>query len=71
MSPRDRNSDEEEGGWVCADCGAPTDPWARSYAFGEQSVLCWSCAVRRGGRHDAQEDAWTTAPGVDDLLRSG
>jgi hypothetical protein len=70
MSPRDRNPDEEQNGGACADCGAPMEGSERSYAFGEQSVLCWACAVRRGGRHDAQEDTWITAPAVDDLLRS-
>lgn len=50
---------------ACADCGALIDPeGARTYSFGEQGVLCWACAIRRGGSYDAGEEVWTTAPSV-------
>ena len=52
----------------CSDCGAPIDPdGSRSYAFGEQGLLCWSCAVRRGGRYDADSETWSRAPSVSGL----
>ena len=35
---------------TCADCGAEMTPGReRAYSFGEESALCWACAVRRGG----------------------
>jgi hypothetical protein len=56
---------------LCADCGALIDPdGARSYTFGEQGVLCWSCAIRRGGSYSAEEEVWTTAPSLADLDES-
>jgi len=55
-------------GSACADCGAVIEPEAaQSYAFGEQAVLCWECAIRRGGSYDADEEVWTTPPAVADL----
>jgi hypothetical protein len=52
----------------CADCGAEVEPGIeRAYAFGTAGVLCWECAVRRGGAYDGQRDVWTKWPQVDDL----
>jgi hypothetical protein len=57
---------------ACAECGALIDPdGARSFAFGEQGVLCWSCAIRRGGSFDPNEEVWTTPPSVADLPDPG
>jgi hypothetical protein len=39
----------------------------RSYEFGEQSQLCWSCAIRRGGSYDAKHERWTTKPSTANL----
>jgi hypothetical protein len=59
---------EREETTSCADCGALLDiAGARTFAFGEQAVLCWSCAIRRGGRYDAGRESWTTPPSVADL----
>ncbi len=55
----------------CADCGAPIDPArARGYAFGASGVLCFDCAVRRGGVYDGARDDWTTEPSVEGLERA-
>ena len=59
--------DEAEQISSCADCGAPTAPDDRSYAFGTTGLLCWKCGVRRGGSYEADEDRWTRAPDVADL----
>lgn len=51
----------------CADCGQPllqTDPFC---ALDEALDLCWTCAIRRGGRFDADQDRWSVLPDVGDL----
>jgi hypothetical protein len=54
---------------VCADCGgAVAGGVDRGFPFGP-NVLCWECALRRGGRYDAQQDRWTVAPDLSDLRR--
>ena len=52
----------------CADCGASS--LARSFPLGNDSILCWDCAVRRGGQFDAELDEWTTSPDIADLRRA-
>ena len=60
--------EEYEGRSACSDCGAVISPAAdRGFSFGTQGVLCWECAIRRGGTYDADEDRWTNAPDVADL----
>jgi hypothetical protein len=55
---------------VCLDCGAEiSSATGRSYAFGGSGVLCWECALRRGGSYDAERDDWSVEPGVRDLER--
>ena len=52
----------------CANCGADIAAGPdRGYRYGNHGVICWSCAVERGGSYDADKDAWTTAPDVMDL----
>ena len=47
----------------CASCGTHiTTSGDRTFPFGASSVLCFSCAVSRGGVHDEDADTWTTAP---------
>jgi hypothetical protein len=54
---------------ICADCGAETYPGReRAYAFGA-AVLCWACALRRGGTYDEVHDRWVEAPATGDLPR--
>ena len=52
----------------CADCGAPIEEESRVFGFGSDAVICWTCALRRGGAYDSEEDRWTIAPSVTDLL---
>lgn len=52
----------------CSDCGAEVSiAGARAFTFGSAGVLCWDCAVRRGGSYDAQHERWSTAPRTGDL----
>ena len=54
---------------ACALCGATIAPASdRGYSFGENAVLCFQCAERRGGRYDSDEDRWTSEPSVGDLV---
>jgi hypothetical protein len=47
----------------CVDCGAEISAaMDRSYASGGIGVLCWECAVRRGGSYDAERDEWSVSP---------
>ncbi len=60
---------KESDEWVpCNVCGAVIQPSAdRGFTYGERGVLCWECAIRRGGSYDSDEDRWSTAPDVVDL----
>jgi hypothetical protein len=51
----------------CVACGALVDTREGVYSFGTQGVLCFSCALRRGGAYDAAHDRWTHSPDVSDL----
>lgn len=53
---------------VCVLCGETISPEGeRGFAFGADNVLCWECATERGGRYDAERDAWETPPDLSDL----
>jgi hypothetical protein len=53
----------------CADCGAPVLSGAEAgFGFGEDAVLCSTCATRRGGSYDARQERWVQAPRFADLL---
>ena len=68
MADRDLGAEEADLASSCTDCGALIDPdGARSFTFGEQGVLCWSCAIRRGGSYDAKRERWTTKPSTANL----
>lgn len=57
-----------EGRAPCASCGEVISPATDGgFAYGTQGVLCWECAIRRGGSYDADQDRWTTPPDVSDL----
>jgi hypothetical protein len=52
----------------CAGCGTAISTSAdRGYTYGSQSVLCFECALARGGIYDADQDRWVIAPEVADL----
>jgi hypothetical protein len=51
----------------CVDCGSEVAPGTdRAFAFGDV-VLCFDCAVRRGGEFDAQRETWSKAPSLGDI----
>lgn len=53
----------------CADCGQEIIvSGGRVYPFGDESALCFECAVSRGGEHDEYHDRWTQPPQVEELL---
>lgn len=51
----------------CVACGALIDSRDRAYGFGAEGVLCFSCAVERGGEYDAAKDRWTCSPDISDV----
>jgi hypothetical protein len=56
-------------GTECADCGAPILGGAEAgFGFGDDAMLCSSCAIRRGGSYDAHRERWLEPPRVADLL---
>ncbi len=53
---------------TCVACGrSVTEGVGRAYDFGSDGVLCWKCAVARGGSYDEGQDRWVEAPRIDDL----
>jgi hypothetical protein len=60
--------DEGEVLEICADCGQAVREGERRYDVSDESVICFECAMRRGGAYDEAEDRWTSAPDADDLL---
>ena len=60
--------EEVENQEPCADCGAVVlEGLSPSYIFGQGIVLCWKCAIRRGGKYDAEKDNWVEPPHTADL----
>jgi len=53
---------------TCADCGGRAGRGERTFAVDDDSVLCFACAMRRGGSYDERHDTWSTEPEIDDLL---
>ncbi|MBW2267416.1 MAG: hypothetical protein JRH16_02475 [Deltaproteobacteria bacterium] len=57
-----------ESAQTCAQCGTSVAPGSgRGFEFGTGNLLCWNCAMERGGRYDAERDTWTVSPDVADL----
>lgn len=52
---------------VCKGCGDPLDVLNERYAYGGHSVLCWNCAVERGGIYDGEHECWVNEPDVQDV----
>ena len=44
--------------------------FARGYGFGTDAVLCWLCAVDRGGSYDSEQERWVSPPRVEALART-
>lgn len=60
---------ELDQGTACADCGARVLEGAEAgFGFGESSMLCASCAARRGGSYDSHQERWVRPPAVADLV---
>jgi hypothetical protein len=56
----------------CADCSDELDPELdRGFAIGPEAVLCFRCAVARGGSWDESQERWTIEPEVGDLGEGG
>jgi len=56
----------------CADCGDELDPdLGRGYALGPDAVLCFRCAVARGGSWDETHARWVIEPETGDLGEGG
>jgi hypothetical protein len=61
--------EELEESTICYDCGVRFWPETdRGFVIGEETALCWSCALRRGGRYDASEERWTETPDLQGLV---
>lgn len=54
----------------CADCKSEiwegSDP---SFPFAENAVLCFTCALRRGGRYDSGHEIWVVVPDLNGLTQ--
>ena len=57
------DQDERSEARSCAACGAALEGDAgRAFEFGDENLLCFECAVARGGRYHESRDAWEPAP---------
>jgi hypothetical protein len=52
---------------ACAACGSLIEPADRTYPFGAEGVICFPCAIQRGGTYDDGNDRWTRNPDVSDV----
>ena len=59
---------EERGLSSCADCGDEVQAEVQeAFSFGTRGVVCFECAVRRGGSYDTSQDRWTVEPNLEGL----
>ena len=55
----------------CANCRAEVSAARdRVFSFGDDTALCFSCAVARGGKYDEMHDHWEHSPDVAGLSPS-
>jgi hypothetical protein len=55
----------------CLACGEEVSLGVgRVYAVTEDSVLCFACAIKRGGSYNEAHDEWTKAPDIAGLTQS-
>jgi hypothetical protein len=58
---------EEEDLVECIDCSAELSPEGdRGFALSDDSYLCFTCAMRRGGNYDYAQERWVVEPNVAD-----
>jgi hypothetical protein len=63
LNPAVMRFDEVSRSRACSDCGViVAEALSPSYAGSEGLVLCWACAVRRGGRYDGELEDWASKP---------
>lgn len=56
----------------CADCSDELDPELnRGFSVGPDAVLCFRCAVARGGSWDERQERWVIEPETGDLGEGG
>jgi hypothetical protein len=47
----------------CTDCGANIDPTRdRGLCLSDEHLLCFACALGRGGAYDEREERWIVIP---------
>lgn len=57
--------EEWESAGACAQCGASVARDSeRGFEFGVGNLLCWGCAIERGGQYDAELERWSVSPNV-------
>lgn len=70
MDPEDTLDDATwESRETCSQCGGSIGlEFERAFAFDPEHLLCWGCAVERGGQYDTDLDSWVVAPDIADLI---
>ncbi len=59
-----RRSDNESV-FPCADCGAETAAaLERGFAIDTETVICFDCAMQRGGHWDEERALWSREPDI-------
>ena len=54
----------------CAECGVETAAaLERGFSIDAETVICFDCAVQRGGRWDEERALWSREPDVVGLVR--
>lgn len=52
----------------CTDCGQDVGlEDSHAFELGGGGVLCWACALKRGGVYDEKYDRWVVTPKAEDL----
>jgi hypothetical protein len=52
----------------CIDCGTTIDATMdRPYAITDEIVLCHTCALRRGGAYDSDNERWAESPRLEGI----
>ena len=60
--------EEAEDVIYCALCRNPiAESVETAFQYSRGGCLCSSCATKRGGKYDAREERWTTAPDLEGL----
>ena len=53
----------------CVACGTGVLPCDRTYAIGNEDLLCFACSTAREGYYDEHEERWIVDPYVADLYK--